>query len=125
MKFPTDSVPPVYEPGAYLIKPNGDKFLLNEDELRFSNAVASALLDAGIYQPLQLTYKSGNVIDYSFAAPSGGAYQIGRIKLRGKTNRIQILTADEVFWFEDIDCDTAITLIEHWVSYAKTLCETY
>lgn len=123
MKFPMDSFPPVYEPGAYLIKPNGDKFLLNEDELRFSNAVSSALLDAGIYQPLQLTYKSNNIIDYSFAVPYGGTFQIGRVKLRGKTNRMQILTADDVFWLEDINFDTAISLIEHWVSYAKTLCE--
>ncbi len=107
-----------------LVKPNGKNFVLNSDELAFCNAVITAFSKAGIPFNVHLSWKSGDVINFYFLTNfPGSTCQIGRIKLRNNNKRMQILSKEKCVWIDDIDLQTALSLIPQWVDYAKRLVQ--
>ena len=104
-----------------LLKPNGQIFTLNENELNFIDAVIRALKEENLPSDFALTWKSGDVIDFKFPLNDSIGMQFGRIKLRGKVFKMQILYGDTVEWLDNISFETAISNIHKWVDYVKQL----
>lgn len=93
----------------------------NEDELLFYRQLQTKLKLAKIYGKLSYNVLSDKTI--SFTLDRVG--QIGRVKIRGKNKRIQILSKARghnvnVLWFDVSGVADMITLIDKWIEYAKS-----
>lgn len=109
--------PDIIEMGYFLHKSGDEIFILNEDEILFSNTLISAIKESGINETVRLTYISGNFIDYNLISQDKRRFQIGRIKLRGKVRKIY--NVDERTWRENISVNDAVKSIPKWVKRAQ------
>ena len=97
-------------------KPDGETYILDSNETEFYYAVCDAVSSLGGNNVVDIEYKSGNIINYKI-----NGYQFGRIKLRPKKTKMQIITSNSVQWIEDIDLEQAKKLIPLWIDYCKTI----
>lgn len=97
-------------------KPDGETYILDSNETEFYYAVCDAVSSLGGNNVVDIEYKSGNIINYKI-----NGYQFGRIKLRPKKTKMQIITSNSVQWIEDIDLEQAKKLIPIWIDYCKTI----
>lgn len=86
----------------------------NEDEETFYQALISKLSHLYDESKIECWFLSDNTINFN--GPHG---QIGRVKLRGRKLKMQILTRDDVEWIEIADLDDAIGRIPEWVKYEE------
>jgi len=47
--------------------------------------------------------------------------QIGRVKLRGRKKKIQVITKNDVFWYEIKNLDEALSYLPKWERYYKSI----
>lgn len=92
----------------------------NEDELRFYMSLKSKLKLANIKKKLSYNILSNKTINFTLE----GVGQIGRVKIRGKTKRIQLLKKApnhniDVLWLDVSGVDDLIMLIDKWIEYIK------
>ena len=99
-----------------LLKPNGELFVLNSDEIEFTLCVEEAVRREGILSPIVINYRSENILNFMI-----NSAQIGRIKLRGKKFTIQVITKSTCKLYLIQNLDEAKTYIKKWVKYCKSL----
>lgn len=84
---------------------------LNDDETFFVNIL---MLELSNFKNYEIVYErmSNKCLNFTY-----DGYQIGRIKLNGKSKWMQILSDDDVYIIDDIDCTKALENINKWKTY--------
>lgn len=91
---------------------------LNEDELRFQAELAAQLAPLGCTASTEVNVLSDGVLNYCV-----NGCQIGRVKLRGRKKKIQLLTDSTCDWEDIQTVEDAIAHLPKWVRYAKHLLQ--
>lgn len=91
----------------------------NEGELLFYNELQRKLRLAGIRKKLTYSVLSNKTLVFQIDGE-----QIGRVKIRGKTKRIQLLSKAprhniDVLWLDVAGVEDMIILIDKWIEYIK------
>lgn len=92
----------------------------NEDEIIFYRQLITKLKLAKIYGKLSYNVLSDKTINFTL----DGVGQIGRVKIRGKNKRIQLLYKAsrhniDVIWLDVVGVEDMIILIDKWIEYIK------
>lgn len=100
----------------------GDKMELNNKELQFYEELETQLQKAGVFYNITYNFLSDGTIDFSLDSLG----QIGRIKIRGRKTKMQIIHPAkngniDVLWIENAPLDDMIERLYEWVNYAKYL----
>lgn len=95
---------------------------LNNKELQFYEELETQLQKAGVYYNLTYNFLSDGTIDFSLDSLG----QIGRVKIRGRKTKMQIIHPAEndnvnVLWIDNAPLDDMIDRLYEWVNYAKYL----
>lgn len=93
----------------------------NSEESLFYTELQKKLKIAAIRNKLTYNILSDKTINFKLT----GIGQIGRVKIRGKTKRIQILKKAprhnlDVLWLDVSGVDDMIMLIDKWIEYIKS-----
>lgn len=88
--------------------------LFNEEEETFYQTLLSKLSHLYKEKDIECWTLSDKTINFN--GPQG---QIGRVKLRGRKLKMQIIDSDNCEWIEIADLDDAIARIPEWVKYEE------
>lgn len=88
---------------------------LTKEEKIFLNFLYSYLLENNFTPNIKYKILSNNTIDVRY-----NEFQIGRVKLRGRKFKMQLLTINNVKWIEGT-LEDFINKIPDWLKYIKTL----
>lgn len=88
---------------------------LTKEEKIFLNFLYSYLLENNFTPNIKYKILSNNTIDVRY-----NEFQIGRVKLRGRKFKMQLLTMNKVKWIEGT-LEDFINKIPDWLKYIKTL----
>lgn len=88
---------------------------LTKEEKIFLNFLYSYLLENNFTPNIKYKILSNNTIDVRY-----NEFQIGRVKLRGRKFKMQLLTTNNVKWIEGT-LEDFINKIPDWLKYIKTL----
>jgi len=89
---------------------------LNDDEKNFIDALTEKLDTINLKDRLDYNVLGDKTINFQI-----DNMQIGRVKLRGKTRKMQILDKANVIWLDIENLDEAINNIKHWIKYCEYL----
>ncbi len=89
---------------------------LNDMEKAFIKEVEDRLKLINLGDRLTYDVKSDRVINFQC-----GNYQFGRIKLRGKQFKMQLLDKNNVMWIDIDTLEEAILNLKHWIKYCEYL----
>lgn len=89
---------------------------LNDMEKAFIKEVEDRLKLINLGDKLTYDVKSDRVINFQC-----GNYQFGRIKLRGKQFKMQLLDKTNVMWIDIDTLEEAILNLKHWIKYCEYL----
>jgi hypothetical protein len=70
----------------------------------------------GLKDKMVFDIKSDNTINFML-----GNAQIGRVKLRGRKYKMQLLDQNNVMWLDIDSYDEAVTNLKQWVKYSQYL----
>lgn len=105
-----------------LYKPNGQSVQLNDDELRFNSTLCeifSKIVDCG---QIHVDFMADNIMNYTILKnPDTYGCQIGRVRLRGRAMKMQILTKRTCKWPQIHSVEEALALLPKWAAYYKSL----
>ena len=89
---------------------------LNEMEKNFISELEKRLEAIGLKDKMVFDIKSDNTINFML-----GNAQIGRVKLRGRKYKMQLLDQNNVMWLDIDSYDEAVTNLKQWVKYSQYL----
>lgn len=94
-----------------VLKPNGETYFFNQDELDFIKALKLAIKSKFISDDIKIRYCDHSILDFNV-----NRIQLGRVKLRGKKKKIQVISREDCIWLEIQDISEAKKYISKWVS---------
>lgn len=94
-----------------VLKPNGEAYFFNQDELDFIKALKLAIKSKSISDDIKIRYCDHSILDFNV-----NRIQLGRVKLRGKKKKIQVISREDCLWLEIQDISEAKKYISKWVS---------
>jgi hypothetical protein len=93
--------------------------ILNTEEQQFIYSLQDNLEKVNLKEQLKFNVLSNKIINFKL-----NSVQIGRVKLNGRINKMQIITIKKVIWLDIKDVNEAILNIKHWIKYAKKVIDT-
>lgn len=101
------------------IKPFSDsakKYKANAEEKLFIENLAREMLNKNALQHLKIDRRSNGLLNFQYKT-----MQIGRINLRSKPTRLQIVSQYDVRWLERLSVRECIRKIPEWMEYLDYL----
>lgn len=101
-------------------------YSFDDEESRFVSTLFNALQNSGLNDGIRISTINKSTLNFCYDKIG----QIGRVKIRGRKKRMQILSIDydengyelycDVKWLEDISVDEMIDKIPLWIKHIQT-----
>ena len=101
---------------SQVIKANGQILILNSNEIDFVKHFSCELRSMGLEQRLHISYASKDFLQFSI-----DNVQIGRIKLRGRKFKMQIISKSDCNFVDIKDLSDAESRLESWIKFIRCL----